>query len=165
MKTKTMIAILAIALVFTGCQKPKQGEAGTPGKDGNANVKSTILNVTFWNWDATNNWRYSYWTSVSILTQDVIDGGAVMLYQKLNNGDYIALPITVSISNTLEENDFFFCNTGTLRIVNQFSNLSDPNPTAATYKLVCIPKSERVINPNINMLDYKEVKQAYSLKD
>lgn len=162
---KITIAIAAMILALTGCKKPEKGEAGTPGKDGNANVKSTTLNVTVWNWDATNYWRVSSWTGVSILTQEVIDGGAVMLYQKLNSGEYIALPITANVSSTIQEHDFFFAGTGTLRIINEYSDLSDPNPSSATYKLVCIPKSERVVNPNVNMLNYSEVKQTYNLKD
>lgn len=87
------------------------------------------------------------------------------MYQKLNNGEYIALPITANISSTVQKHDFFFAGTGTLRIINEFSDLSDPNPSPAAYKLVCIPKSERVINPNINMLDYNVVKLTYNLKD
>ncbi|MCD6019864.1 MAG: hypothetical protein K0S53_2985 [Bacteroidetes bacterium] len=165
MKIKVMMAILAIAVAFTGCQKPEKGEAGTPGKDGNANVKSITLNVTGWSWDATNYWRYSSWTNVSILSQDVIDGGAVMLYQKLSTGEYIALPITANLSSTVQEHDFFFYGTNTLKIIIEKSDLTDLNPPGYTYKLVCIPKAERVINPDVNMLDYREVKQAYSLKD
>lgn len=164
MKLKTIIAIVVIMATFTACQKPEKGDAGTPGKDGNANVQSTSLNVTGWTWDATNYWRYSSWTNVSLLTQDVIDGGAVMLYQKMSSGEYIALPISANVTSTVQEHDFFFYNVGTLKIIIENSDLSDPNPAGYLYKLVCIPKAARIKNPNVNMLNYSEVKKAYDIE-
>jgi len=169
MKIKKIIAIAAIFGVFVGCQKAQKGEAGTPGidgKNGNANVTSITLNATSWSWDATNYWRSATWSGISQLTANVVNNGAVMLYQNDGSGNFIALPLTGNITATVQEHDFFKYGVNTIQVVIENSDLSDPNPpTSLSYKLVCIPQAIIKSNPNIDIRNYNEVKQVLNLQD
>lgn len=167
MKTKTIIAICAMALVFTNCKKTEKGEPGTSGKDGNANVQSITLtaSASSWAWDNSNKWSTASWSGLSILNSNVVDNGAVMIYQNIGSSTYLALPQAVNLNSTIQNHVFFTYSLNTLIIFNENSDLSTPTPYSATYKLVCIPPAIIKSNPNINLNNYNEVKQKLNLND
>jgi len=159
MKIKTLIAICAMAVAFTNCKKGNTGPAGKDGTNGNANVTSVTLNANSWTWDNASQFSYASFSNVSILTNDVVNGGSVMLYEG-SSGAFTALPNTFL---TLSTNFSYAANS--IIIFKSLSNGSNPSPSAEQYKLVCIPKSAKMANPNVNWNNYSEVKQALQLKD
>lgn len=164
MKIKTLIAIFAMALVFTNCKKGDTGPAGQDGTNGNANVTSVTLTTSSWAWNSSQKWRYATWNNVSILNTSVINDGVVMLYQLVGTNSYVQLPITQN-QGAYAEHDWFEYSPNTISVYIENSDLSDPNPSPFTYKLVCIPKSAKMANPNVNWKNYTEVKNALNLKD
>lgn len=171
MKT-TLKSIAAIAmltsLLFIGCKKAEKGEAGTPGKDGkdgNANVTSAILNVSNWTWDNNNKWNYATWSNVSILNSDVVNGGAVMLYEG-SSGNWLAMPYTLGLgsSSNITFNVNFEYAINSVKVYKGFSDGTNYTEPASQFKLVCIPKSAKVMHPNVNLYDYNEVKEAFDIE-
>jgi len=184
-KTVTVIAgvVLTLGLLLTSCKKPEKGDkgdtgasgatgatgatgltgaTGASGTNGNANVTSVTLSVTAWTWDATNSQRTATFSSLSVLTPSVVNNGAVLLYQLLGTS-YIPIPVTVKISPTVQEHDYYIYDIGILQIYIEYSDFSDPNPPPATYKLITIPPA--IIKPNVNVKNYAEVIKAYNLQD
>lgn len=166
MKIKTLIAICLMAVTFTNCKKGDTGPAGKDGTNGNANVQSVTLNANSWTWDNTNQYSYVTFSNISILTSEVVNDGAVMLYEG-NSGAYTALPYTIGIgmpsNQTLISRYTYAINS--IIITVELSDGLNPTPSPKQYKLVCIPKSAKMTNPNVNWENYSEVKQVLNLKD
>lgn len=97
----TKIIAVALALSFAGCAKDgatgPQGPAGTPGKDGNANVKSQVIFISGSEW--INAAGYSYVTKiVPEITADIVTKGTVDVYAE-DNGKWWSLPLTTTTQN------------------------------------------------------------------
>lgn len=163
------VVLLAVTLLSIGLASCKKGDTGEPGKDGtngNANVTSATLTAPSWIWSAPDYWRYNTWSGISILTSDVVNTGAVMLYQT-NGGTHLQLPITVGIGSTVEIDRYQY-SVGAVSVFIENANLSDPIsqiPVPTTYKLVCIPQRVMLENPNVDYKNYEKVKLAFHLKD
>lgn len=171
MKTfnRTLTLILFVGLFLIGCTKEgKQGEPGTNGQNGNANVKSISLVASSWLWDSSSSTRYYVWSGIPELTYDIASYGAVHLYQLNSAGNgYLQLPITAPISSGIVESDFYQYGTGTLSVYIQNSNLSDPLlqiPTPTKYKLVTISASAKVANPDLDYSNYDAVAKLFKLE-
>jgi len=174
MKKVTKIAMLVLIaglLSTVGCTKEgKQGVAGVNGKNGNANVQTTILvanNASNWMWNSGGSWRQASWSGINQLSLTNISSGAVMLYQEDGGGGYLPLPVTIKYNGKIESNWFTF-GTGSLTVVVQNTDNSDPIaniPLPARYKLVVIPSAARRANPEVDLMNYQEVKSFYQLKD
>lgn len=169
-KLKLMLIASCTLLTVVGCKKEgTPGPAGTDGRDGNANVKSVTLTVNSqsnWAWNSSTKWREAYWTGISILDQSATTSGAVMLYQHDGSGGYFALPATITFGGTTE-NDWFAYTQGSLSVIIQNTNGTDPISQIAiptNYKLVVIPSAVRLSNPDVDLLNYNEVKEVYGLK-
>lgn len=165
-KTKKLILGLMLISVslFNSCKK---GDTGAPGKDGtngNANVSSVILNATTWTWSATYLESYDTWTGVSILSSDVASSGAVMLYEG-SGTTWMAVPYSYNLGGGVTFHVYFDYGTGWVTVHQANSDDSNPNPSAASYKLVCIPKRAMQLHPEVNIKNYAEVKEAFNLKD
>ena len=78
--------------------------------------------------------------------------------------EIICIPVTANISATVQEHDYFLYSTNTISVFIENSDNSDPNPGAATYKLVCIPPAIIKSNPKLDLKNYNEVKQVLNLK-
>lgn len=171
MKTKKLLMsfIIVFGVLISSCKKPEKGDTGAAGKNGNANVSSTILTVYSWTWDATNYWRYANFSSVPLITYDIANSGMVMLYQKTSSGSYIAVPVTqTTATGSTVEHDWFVYGTGQLSVYIENADLTDPIsqiPQPTNYKLVCIPAQSLIVHPNINFQNYNQVKSAFNLKD
>lgn len=169
MKTKNKfvlgLMILSIALL-SSCAK--DGDVGPAGKDGNANVTSVTLTASSWNWSTADYWRYNNWTGVSILTSEVCNTGAVMLYQT-SGGVNIQLPITQTTSTgSTVEHDWYTYAVGGVSIYVENADFSDPIsqlPIPTTYKLVCIPSKAMLAHPEVDLKNYEQVKAVFNLKD
>ena len=171
MKTKKTLfaAILLLGIGLTNCTKPEKGEKGemgTAGLNGNANVTTANLTVSSWNWDATNQWSTASWSSVSILTQDAVDNGAVMLYEG-TAGDWLAMPYTLGLgmSSNMTISANFEYGLNSITVYKSFSDGSNPSPSSTQFKLVCIPTRSMQLHPEVNVKNYAQVKSAFNLKD
>jgi hypothetical protein len=87
----------SLMIIFTSCQKKEikgpQGDPGTPGGGGNANISSTstfVVNSSDWKADVpTESYRVSL--PFAALTKDVVDKGTVKVYVQ-KSGLWLELP-------------------------------------------------------------------------
>lgn len=158
------LAGLLVAFIFVlyACKKGDTGPQGSAGTNGNANVKSTTLTAT-WKWDSNNMWATAGWGNISILTSDVNNNGAVMLYEMTSANSWRAVPYTRVLNANLHEYMWFSYQADSLTVYASYSDNSNPGLSGGTYKVVCIPSS--MIKPGVNPNSYPEMKKAYDLKD
>ena len=168
--TITSVCFTAI-IFFSGCKKDAgpvgpQGPSGTNGTNGNANVKTVIIMNPTFTWDATYLWSSFSQGGISILKQNIVDSGSVMLYiKKTSSSSYEALPFSTSYGGGVNTNYEFLHDLNYIAVYVTNSDGSNPYPFAYSLKLVCISANGRRINPNINLRNYAEVKAAYNLQD
>ncbi len=165
-KTTKVIATLFVAcgLIFSSCKKGDTGPAGKDGTNGNANVKSQTSTISAWTWDGSAYILYSN-VSVSSLTSDIANTGAVMVYLQTTSGEWAPLARTFAITSTTSQNQRYVYSTGNVKIILQNSDLTQPSSSAVVFKIVCIASSARTANPNVNYADYNEVKNTFNLPD
>lgn len=166
MKTKTLFTgiVIVTSLAFSGCRKDgpvgPQGPQGPAGINGNANVLgSTTLSVSSSNWIANGNEWYDTFI-LGTITQDIVDKGAVMVYEQFNT-TWVALPYTLGITGRSFD---FYLGGGHIYSANADGTAS-ANPGNQTYRFVVISASNRMTHPNVNYKNYEEVKKAFNLKD
>lgn len=146
--TKIIMAVLAILL--SACIKGKEGPAG---KDGNANVNGSNEFTSF-----SNNWTESqggsngtyYYVQVTspLITETIINKGAVLCYYKLTDKTWAPLPYDVY--------SYIFA-PGGMGIIYD----NNTNPGTQTFRLVTIAASELSKHPEVDLKDFKEVSQAF----
>lgn len=101
-------SIVLIGALLTGCAKdPIAGPAGANGKDGNANVASTIFTSQTFAYDSTYK-DYVIKLNVQKITQKVVDNGMVDVYFQtaLNNNAWVQVPaqiggVTINVGYSL----------------------------------------------------------------
>jgi len=166
-KLKSTLLLVVIASMFTmfSCTKEgKQGPAGPAGANGingndgingNANVSSATYTGNWINqgggeWDVTLN--------IPTITSTVLNSGSINTYLSADGGQsWIALPT--------------YANPVSMLVVYQVSTVGiaavggTSAPTATLFKVVIIPSSARIANPNIDYTNYYEVKGAFNLED
>jgi len=160
--TKTGILIFCLLLIF-GCKK--EGPAGKDGKDGNANVKSSTVTFSTWNWDSASGYEYSDFTWPEI-TSSIVSNGAVLMYLNTTSG-WAPLPRTIHPSATYSQSQRFVYNVGTFKIIVQDSDLQPPVPTLGTWtiRILAIESSGLRANPDIDWSNYNEVKVRFNLSE
>ena len=159
------MCLLACAL-FTNCKKGDtgpQGEPGTNGKNGNANVKSTTQSNVVWVYSDPD-----YVTTINMpeITQDILSKGAVLVYINTGNEVYTQLPVTFYPSNTYSETYSYECFVGGIRIFVTDSDLLKPLAQPSNnfkYKIVVMAGSDRVAN--VDTKNYQAVKSIYNLAE
>lgn len=169
MKTKIFLPLaIVFAILFTQCTKEgpagPQGTAGnngTNGTNGNANVTgSTTVTTNSASWTAISTWGFSAIINLGAIDQDIVDKGAVMVYEQLGTG-WLALPYTYGkVSRS------YLFSPGMVKIYIQNTDGSTAtNPGAITYRIVVISASNRMAHPNVDYTNYEEVKMVFGLKD
>lgn len=151
-KTLMIATIALIAISTTSCQK---GETGPKGSDGNANVISSnevTLSSSDWTLKTTTSGSKYYLTIIDwpILTKDIANKGVVMCYLKLGTDVWIALPW---------DDYYFFFTEGGIAINYNYN----ANPGTQTIRLVAIPSSQLVNHPDLNIKDYRQVKEIFNI--
>ncbi len=142
MKTKNLIiALFAIAsMLTTSCKKAEQGpkgDAGAPGTNGNANVKTTTVTVQ------PNQFYYTggnimanadiFWTTI---TQDIVSNGSVQAYMLTATNTWAPMPITIYNSGYQTLFDYSYT-LNKVSISIAFSNLNTISVTQPiTFKIV-----------------------------
>lgn len=152
------LLLLLLAFTFFGCKKV-EGPAGKDGKDGVANISNVKFSVN------TNQWIYDnqskeYYFNINVppITVNVINGGSVMCYLSDAVGEeWSAMPFTYNGVQAL-----YSFKQSNVTVSWSLSNGATPgNPGFIKYKVIVIPPA--MVKPNINIYDYKQVKQAYNL--
>lgn len=164
MKTKLPYFIFSILLISlsVGCKKE-----GPPGKDGNANVKSSTLTFSNWTWDGTAGVEYSYadftWGEI---TQEIANTGSVFVYVSNGNGGWIPLPRTIYPNNSYSQSQRYVYYVNGFRVIVQDSDLTQPvNLGTWTIKVVAVASSARQLNPDLDWNNYNAVKERFNLPE
>ncbi len=144
------------------------GAQGDTGVQGNANVHSSILQLTPNDWTTSGSYGYVASAIDSDLTQSIVDSGLVSVFYFItSSGSWTPLPYNQIITY----NSYVFCNWTFFYKLNQINfrveqNIAAPNnPGYTKFKVIAISASQRNANPNINWNDYEEVKTIFNLKD
>ena len=163
--------LLVSLFVITSCQGPK-GEPGPPGRDGNANVKSSTVKVkaSDWVWDANAcNWYLDLeWDAIDY---DMVDYGAVLVYME-NPGEFYAwhqLPLTLypndQYSTTLETVYYDYAVTiyWTNSDLKKHENPCDFYDTDMEFKVVLIDAVSFAKHQNEDLSNYETVKKLFNI--
>lgn len=139
-----------------------QGPAGPQGATGNANVIGTepiVLNTWFYN--SQQNW-YASDINVPEITNEVLNTGLVMVYQRLVSGpNAIWIPLPDTYNNVTTNYDFY---QGGLTVYSFNVNNTIPiAPTGMVVRIVVVPASFRKANPDTNWHNFEEAKAILQL--
>jgi hypothetical protein len=139
------------------------GPAGANGQDGNANVKNTTLQVLTSDWTVVSDYESEVTLTVPSITADIADKGIVAVYWKYNwDTAWRALPYSVSYSSYTETYSYAFApGLVTLRITANDGLAPEPEVTVRVVTASAVEKT----NPNIDWLDYTNVKEQLGLPD
>ena len=155
MKTLRTLLLLVVlsSLLSTGCTKEgKQGEQGVAGRDGNANVSSYTFDVYAGDWSSNSVFLYN-----PNITQSIVNSGAVQVYMESSpySGIWAALPLSISGTEIIHAHQ-----------LNYVEIIASPQPSShERFKMVVIASSARLANPNVDYLNYEEVKKTFNLVD
>lgn len=162
-KTKFFILsfLLLISTTLTQCTKE-----GPPGPKGEVNMSSYYYTADNWSLNSSSQW----YTAISIpeLTTGNIDNAAVLVYFKVATV-WRALPYTEI--NTTNYFMGFYHSVGRVDVLWTYNGIGsgdDPNDyfnTSVKYKIVVIPASQRLANPDLDWNDYEAVKQRFNLHE
>jgi hypothetical protein len=167
--TKMMLCAAALSfLLLTGCEKGDNGTSGVKGLDGNANIFNKTYPVSSSQW----NYGGKYWyidLPVDELTISTASTAGVMVYWGGGN-NWMALPYTHV--NTLGNYFMGFVTAVDIVEVRWTYNLAGKGDDPCTelggnfdFKVVVIPPSVMMKNPNLNVRDYQEVKRVLKLEE
>ena len=168
MKTKLLLTLSAILLLFSQCEKGDtgpQGQNGTAGpngptgSNGSANVTSSIDTIPpgAWSFSSANHW-VAGWNVDSIT--DAFNDVVLVYIHAVSGGSWWALP-TESFFVASDRIDYSY-NTGTVNVL--YVNASAP-AVSITFKTVVIPPSLARQNPDVDFNDYAQVQEAFNLRD
>ncbi len=149
---------LYCTLIFSGCAKDGEtGPQGPAGATGNANVIATSTLTASWVLSGT---YYVAGMTVPAITQDIVDKGSVQVFTQYGD-EWWALPDLNGVNSTQ-----FGFGLGNVSLLNSNSDGSTPSfPSVSIFRVVVISSSNRMANPNVNWKNYKEIEQAFNLKD
>ncbi len=152
-------------LIINGCKKGKDGE---PGKDGSSTVISKTFSISSGSWVSTSS-RWYVSLTVPELTTSNINSAAVQVFFGSGNNNWVAMPFTeVATSNYFMG---FETDPNYIKVTweNNVGLGSNPNSfyslTTVQFKVVVIPPSARMANPNVDLNNYSELSKAFNLKN
>ena len=162
---KTLISgmFALTVLMFGACSKPKDGAPGAQGPQGNANVQSSTFTVTSWGYTAPD---YHVDLAVSSITQDIINSGAVLVYQT-DGSINVQLPYTFYPNANYSETWTPAITLGNVKIIVEDSDQTQPNNPGAgvMFKVVVMASRSMLHNPHIDFKNFASVEKAFNLKD
>lgn len=149
MKRIIFLSAILVAL-FTSCSKNKYGN-------------TDIISDTY-----TVSWTFvdpSYKTEISesLITQDIIDNGAVMVYKSNGNGGWIALPYTLPLNATYSSTYSFVLYDGGLTVWKTDTDMLTLDPGTTTFKVVILSQHGLIQHPGLDLTDYKAVEKELNL--
>jgi hypothetical protein len=145
MKRIIFLSAILIAL-FTSCSKNKYG---------NTDIISDTYTVS-WTFDDPS---YKTQISESLITQDIIDNGAVMVYMSNGNGGWIALPYTLPQDATYSSTYSFVLYDGGLTVWKTDTDMLTLDPGTTTFKVVILSQHGLIQHPGLDLTDYEAVEK------
>lgn len=148
---KIFLLSAILVVLFTSCSKNKYG-------------KAEIISNTY-----TVSWTYafpSYKTLISepLITQDIIDNGAVMVYMSHGNGGgWIALPCTLPQDATYSSAYSFVIYDGGLSVWKTDTDMYTLDPGTKTFKVVILSQQGLIQHPGLDLTDYETVEKELNL--
>lgn len=156
---------LAVVFSFASCRGPQ-------GPEGNANVKSSTVDVapSDWYWDNTS-WRVDI--NYEAINADITDYGAVLVYMD-NQGTWRQLPMTFyyqaeyedgtigNFSSSLEVSSY---DEGVSIFWTENDLYDGYRPDHHKFKIVVIAASYYNSRSDVDYSDYEAVKKAFQLAD
>lgn len=168
MKTKPIILLLLASfslLFWPGCEK--EGPAGPPGKDGNANViASPWYTPSVWN-GQTGDWYFD--VSNSAINQDIVESGVILAYASLPgdlyDGAVRPLPCWAIGANW----DFLIPGYGMIEFTSDA--LTKPGTSGYSFRFILIPASHFLKSSegreaylvSLKKMSYEEVCDRFSI--
>jgi hypothetical protein len=150
-----MAALFVVAI--SSCKKAViEHEENYP----HAQVQTQTSVVT--NWIGSGS-GYEAVVSVPFITADVNNSGLVMCYVQ-EGSTWIALPITLSAGSWIEH-FVFFTEVGLVTFLVYDDDGATPAPGSRTVKIVAVSNTGLIQNPNVDYLNYEEVKSTFTLVD
>ncbi len=165
--------VLCCVVLCLSCQGPV-GPAGKDGVNGNANVQFISFTLTSRDWPqgtGTARQSFTYTRTVSQITADVANNGAVLVYQSTDGTVWRALPFSQVYSQTSNFSFEFnvFITSGALGISIRDTDPNNPGlPTiaASRYRAVIMAPSPITAAKlqNIDVRNYDAVVAALATK-
>lgn len=170
-KVKTLLLSTILVVMFNGCAKDGEtGPAGPAGKDGNSNVHSQTFNINPSQWyhvgvNGQAGDGYQTDETCSLITTDILNSGAVLVYYSTNNSLWNSLPLTVPYSG-FSQSILVQYSLNQISFIVADSDNNTVQPAVVIYfKVVVMSSTQKVSNPNINWNNYNEVQAVFNLKD
>jgi len=140
---------LCFLIIVMSCEGPT-GPAGADGIDGNANVKTETFRVYSHEWGSDYPF-YGVDKSSNILSKDIIDNGAALLYWEIGDGMWMALPLSTVYYGVAEN------------IVSVVTESSSLTQSTQIFKLVAIQGYQLAKSADIDFSNYDEVRTYFNL--
>ncbi len=162
------VILFLFFLIFAGCtidnNPGPSGPPGPPGAPGNANVISTeAITLNTWTYSNQYNW-YSANVSMPEITNDVLNSGLVMVYQRISsNPNPVWIPLPDTYGNITTNYDFY--RNGLTVYSFNVDNTTPIAPTGMVIRVVVIPSSFREAHPEANWHNFQETKEILNLAE
>lgn len=161
-------AVLVLCGIVFGCQ----GATGPAGKDGNANVQVVSFTLTASSWTqgtGTSRSVFTYSRSISQITADIANNGAVLVYQSSDGNIWRALPFSQVYNQTANWSIEcgVFVTTGALGLTLRDTDPNNPllptNIAASRFRCVVIAPSPIAMAKlsNVDIRNYDAVVAAF----
>jgi hypothetical protein len=166
---KLLFLLTIISLSIAACKKGDKGDTGpagptgatgATGATGTANVTDTFFSAATWINAAGNSteWRYDFIDS----SMDLSAGVQVYFYEGGNN--WMAMPFTYHSLEWLYE-VFRDNHKIELTMTTVSGTTALTQPVGTTFRVVTIPVGHRLAHPEVDYIDFNQVKKAFHLKD
>ena len=158
--TKLTLAALAIvAGAFTSCKKKKAEAPAAPA----STVQSFTYGTNNFAWTQNGN-VFSAVLTVDAITTDILSKGTVNVFIGDGTGyNWMSMPVTL---NGIQWRDNIYIHTVQVNAEeSKTGNTSFANPGVQQFKVVVVSSSARIAHPDVDLNNYKEIKEAFHLAD
>lgn len=150
MKNNFYLFTLLALLMFSACKKDKYG---------NTDIEANTYTVN-WNYEDPS---YTCVINESLITQDVVDNGAVHVYMSNGNGGWTALPFTIPMDPSYSSTFTPVHYVGGVKVWKTDTDLLTLDPGTTTFKVVIVSHHGLLQNPDLDWTDYEEVEKKLEL--
>lgn len=161
MKLLKLLFSTLVFFVFTSCEKASEEVEKHENSHPHNSLSSETFTVTPGDWSGDGN-GYESVKFTSIITQEVMESGAVFCYLKIDDG-YIQLPYTVSTgTDSFTQHYLYTHKAGRVTFIYFDDDGATLRPTEnLEFKVVAMEEFQKV---DIDFGNYKEVKNALELE-
>jgi hypothetical protein len=180
MKTIKLFLLIAISIAIVSCKKGDKGDlgpqgpagtTGATGATGNANANTETISISSSGWQHIGTQGQvgdgqEAIKSTSIITSDIVSGGAVLAFISTGNLIWTSLPTTDYFASYHETWSYVY-ETGQITVRINDSDFITLSPASTVYlKVVVIAGHSRPApGSGIDLRNYEQVKAYYHLTD